>query len=83
LITNTLGSVFGAPRAVTALILSGLIGALIVARYDVPLLQRAGYWVVNSLTIFAVALGFNEAVAAVTTERPALLPSADFLTPWL
>jgi hypothetical protein len=83
LITNTLGMVFGAPRALTALSLSGLIGALIVARHDAPLLHRAGYWIVNSLTIFAVALGSNGALATFTTEQPALLPPDHFLAPWL
>ena len=59
LITNTLGAAFGLPRALTALVLSAIVGALIVARFKTTFGARLGYWIVNSLTIFAVALGAN------------------------
>ena len=83
LITNTLGAVFGLPQAWTALALSGLIGLLIVARFQATFVIRAGYWVVNSLTIFAIALGTNGAIAGLTSEHPAPAPSAGFWAPWL
>ena len=78
LITNTLGAVFGLPRALTALVLSAIIGALIVAKFQAPFLARLGYWLVNSLTIFAVALGAHGAVRGLTSD-----PSSSFLAPWL
>lgn len=82
LITNTLGAVFGLPRALTALVLSALIGALIVARFKTTFLARLGYWIVNSLTIFAVALGANGAVTGLTRQPPPAA-SSSFLAPWL
>lgn len=76
LITNTLGAVFGLPRAPTALVLSAIIGALIVAKFRASFLTRFGYWIVNSLTIFAVAVGANGTVTGLT-------PSSGFVAPWL
>jgi len=78
LITNTLGAAFGLPRALTALVLSAIIGALIVARFKATFVARLGYWLVNSLTIFAIALGANGAVRSLTRD-----PSSSFLAPWL
>ena len=76
LIANTLGAVFGLPRALTALVLSAIIGALIVAKFQATFLARLGYWIVNSLTIFAVALGANGTVSTLTASN-------SFLAPWL
>ena len=83
LIANTLGAVFGLPRAPTALVLSAIIGALIVAKFRATFLARLGYWVVNSLTIFAVALGTNGAVTGLTSDLPGPAASNIFLAPWL
>ena len=83
LIANTLGAVFGLPRAVTALVLSAIIGALIVAKFRATFLTRLGYWIVNSLTIFAVALGANGTVSGLTSDLPAPPASSGFLAPWL
>lgn len=85
LIANTLGVVFKVPRAWTALILSGILGALIVAKFQASLVKRAGYWVVNSLTIFAVAMGSNGIVVGgggpPLTQSPAA--GGGFWAPWL
>ena len=83
LIANTLGAAFGLPRALTALVLSAIIGALIVAKFRATFLTRLGYWIVNSLTIFAVALGANGTVSGLTSNHPAAAPSSGFLAPWL
>ena len=83
LIANTLGSVFSLPRAPTALVLSAILGALIVAKFRAKLLVRLGYWIVNSLTIFAVALGANGTIRGLTTELPPPAASSTFLAPWL
>lgn len=83
LITNTLGAAFSLPRALTALVLSAIIGALIVAKFRATFLTRLGYWIVNSLTIFAVALGANGAVRGLTGDLPPAAASSSFLAPWL
>jgi hypothetical protein len=83
LIANTLGAVFDLPRAVTALVLSAIIGALIVARFQATILARLGYWIVNSLTIFAVAVGANGTVSALTREPQSPAAPNSFLAPWL
>ena len=84
LITNAIGAAAGFSRAATALVLSGIIGALIVSKYQVNILPRLGYWIVNSLTIFAIAVGSN-ATAAGIARGPTVAPPAagGFWTPWL
>ena len=84
-IANTLGAAsFGFPRAATALVLSGIIGALIVAKYPGNTLSRLGYWFVNSLTIFAVAMGSNATLSGVARGPAVAAPSGGgFWTPWL
>jgi hypothetical protein len=83
LITNTLGAAFGLPRALTALVLSAIVGALIVARFKTTFGARLGYWIVNSLTIFAVALGANGVVRGLTSDMPPPGASSSFVAPWL
>jgi len=86
LIANTLGAVFGVSRAATALILSGIIGALIVAQFPASTAARIGYWLLNSLTIFAVAMGSNGfavGAAAHAQTGGGGGPSTGFWAPWL
>ena len=84
LIANTLGAVFNVPRAATALILSGIIGALIVAKFQASIAARIGYWVLNSLTIFTVAMGSNGIAVGASTHAQALGgASPSFWAPWL
>ena|SRR3989442_1719292 len=83
LIANTLGAVFNVPRAATALILSGIIGALIVAKFQASIAARIGYWVVNSLTIFTVAIGSNGIGVGAAPHAQAGGPSTGFWAPWL
>ncbi len=84
LISNALGMVFKVPRAWTALILSGVIGAVIVAKFPASIAARIGYWVVNSLTIFAVAVGSNGLVVGGSTLSQTVGgPSTSFWSPWL
>ena len=83
LIANTLGSVFSLPRAPTALVLSAILGALIVAKFRAKFLVRLGYWIVNSLTIFAVAIGANGTIRGLTSDQPPAAASNSFLAPWL
>lgn len=71
LITGTLASQFGLPGNWTGLILSFLFGLMVWANTAMPLVQRAIFYVLNSLVIFSVAIGINEAgVAATKTPEP-------------
>ena len=83
IITNALGATLDLPRFPTALALSAIIGALIVARFQAPLLTKAGYWIVNSLTIYAVAVGSNATVAGLAHGATIAAPGAGFWAPWL
>ena len=84
IITNAIGAAAGIPRAATALVLSGIIGALIVSKFQGGTLLKLGYWVVNSLTIFAIALGSNATLTGMAHGPAVAAPSGGgFLTPWL
>ena len=85
IITNALGLTLGLPRFTTALVLSAIIGALIVARFKASLATKAGYWIVNSLTIYAVAMGSNATIATFTHGATvnAPVPGTGFWAPWL
>ena len=83
IITNALGATLGTPRFATALALSAIIAALIVTRFQAGLVTKAGYWIVNSLTIYAVAVGSN-ATALGLIHGPAVAAApAGFWAPWL
>ena len=66
LLTDALASQFGAAPNWTALILSLLCGLLVLADTKVAVPQRAILYVLNSLIIFAVAVGTNQVGAAAT-----------------
>ncbi|MCP4714349.1 MAG: hypothetical protein GY868_04455 [Deltaproteobacteria bacterium] len=65
LITGTLYSQFGLPAKWVGLVVSLLFGLSIWADKEVPIYQRIVFYVINSLTIFAVAIGINQAGMAV------------------
>jgi hypothetical protein len=77
LITNGLCSQFDCPRKFVALIISFLAGALVFIATDIALWQRAIYYVLNSLIIFATAFGINNTVAP-NNQPP---PSVSWLAP--
>jgi hypothetical protein len=70
-------------------VLSFLVGLLVfVARGGVPMWQRAVYYVLNSLIIFAVSIGTNYVGVGVThppTQQTNVLDSAPrvFFGDWL
>jgi hypothetical protein len=67
LIANALWVAFSLPPRWTSLVLSFLVGLLVfVARGGVPMWQRAVYYVLNSLIIFAVSIGTNYVGVGVT-----------------
>jgi hypothetical protein len=60
-ITATLVSQFGLPGNWTGLVLSLLFGATVWADKSAAIFQRIIFYIINSLTILAVAIGLNTA----------------------
>jgi len=60
-ITATLVSQFGLPGNWTGLALSMLFGASVWADKSAAIFQRIIFYIINSLTILAVAIGLNTA----------------------
>lgn len=85
LVTNTLANQFTVPANWTGLAVSALV-ALIALKSTEPLtrIERGGYYVLNTLLIFAVALGANTAgVAAQENAGVGFTPSSDlFFRSW-
>jgi hypothetical protein len=89
LVTNTLAAQFSFARNWTGLAMSFLVG-LVVLLHDVkPLWLRLGLYILNSLVIFAVAAGANQAGSAATDRAGARLSTAaltdggpSFFSPW-
>jgi hypothetical protein len=71
MITGTLVSQFGLPGNWTGLVISLLLGLAVWADKSVAVYQRIIYYVINSLTIYAVAIGVNTAGMAIqySSER--------------
>lgn len=57
LITQALSNSFEWPLAMTAIILSFLVGLLVFIAVSIPLWQRIVFYLLNSLIIFSVAVG--------------------------
>ena len=67
LIANALWVAFSLPPRWTSLLLSFVLGLLVfVTTTRVPLWQRAVYYLLNSLIIFAVSIGTNYVGVGVT-----------------
>jgi hypothetical protein len=85
ILTGSLTMAFQLPGAWTALIISSVFGLLVAASdHSLPLVQRAIFYVLNSLTIFSVAYGLNsvgfEAQMHTRSVDPAF--SESFFHPW-
>lgn len=65
MITGTLVSQFGLPGNWTGLVISLLLGLAVLADKSVSVYQRIVYYIINSLTIYAVAIGINTAGMAI------------------
>jgi len=69
MITGTLVSQFGLPGDTTGLVVSFVLGLLVWADKTVPFLQRMLYYIINSIIIYAVAVGLNQAGVAITKSK--------------
>jgi hypothetical protein len=65
MIAGTLYSQFGLPAKWVGLVLSLLFALIVWADRQVPFYQRILFYIINALTIFAVAIGINQAGMAV------------------
>lgn len=65
MITGTLVSQFSLPGNWTGLVISLLLGLAVWADKSVSVYQRIVYYIINSLTIYAVAIGINTAGMAI------------------
>lgn len=71
MITGTLVSQFGLPGALTALGISFFFGLVVWADRNVLFIHRLMFYVINSVTIFSVSVGINQAgIAATKSEAP-------------
>lgn len=67
LIANALGDQFNAPRSVTALVLSFVLGTVSFVDTRAKLPERLVLFVLNSLIVFSIAVGTQEAGRHVAT----------------
>lgn len=75
MITGTLVTAFGFPGAVTALIVSFIFGLMALADKSVTIYYKFIFYIINSVTIFSVAVGLNQA-GMVIIERDRHSPAA-------
>ena len=68
LISNTLASQFAFQPKWTGLVLSAVLGLLVVWGFAAPFLQKVILWAFNSLIIFSMAVGTNQAGASLNKE---------------
>jgi hypothetical protein len=68
MITATLVSQFGLPGNWTGLVISLLLGLSVWADKSVAIYQRIIFYIINSVTIFTVALGLNTAGMVVNQK---------------
>ena len=83
LITNTLHAQFQLPANWTGLAISFLFGLIVFSATDVAILERAAFWIINSLIIFSVALGSNAAGAAAGRPVHTFSTATYFFHPWI
>ncbi|MBX3630813.1 MAG: hypothetical protein KF908_13085 [Nitrosomonas sp.] len=86
MVTGALVTAFGFPGAVTALIISFVFGLTALADKSVAIYYKFIFYIINSVTIFSVAVGLNQAGMAIierdrqtstTVEERSLGPAED------
>jgi hypothetical protein len=68
LLTNTCANQFDLPAKWVALILSALIAFFVVTAASGRLLAKTFFWIFNSLIIFSMAIGTNQAAIGIAKE---------------
>ncbi|MCB1948805.1 hypothetical protein [Nitrosomonas sp.] len=84
MITGTLVTTFGFPGAVTALAISFVFGLMALADKSITIYYKFIFYIINSVTIFSVAVGLNQAGMAIierdkqaTVQERALGPAEE------
>ena len=72
MMSGVLAGQFGLPGKWTGLIFSFILGTVVFADRETPIIQRALFYVINSLTIYTMAIGINEAGVAAMSAHPAV-----------
>jgi hypothetical protein len=75
MLTATLSTQLSLPPSWTGMAISFLFGTLTFADKSVPLLQRFVFYVINSITIFTVAMGINYAGMTISETRETKPPA--------
>lgn len=71
MITGSLVSTFGLPGAVTALAVSFVLGLVALGDSTVTIPYKIIFYIINSMTIFTVALGLNHAgMSIIQSDKP-------------
>ena len=74
MIASTLYSQFGLPAKWVGLVLSLMFALIVWADKQVPIYQRILFYIINALTIFAVAIGINQAGMAFEKSARGIKP---------
>ena len=80
LISQALSNAFQSPLAITAIVLSFLVGLLVFIATSIPVWQRIVFYLLNSLIIFSVAVGASAAASnrpSQPQQTKAMLEQAD------
>ena len=71
MITGTLVNIFAFPGAMTALAVSFVFGLMVLADKSVAISLKLILYIINSMTIFSVAVGLNQSgMAIIQRDKP-------------
>jgi len=92
MMSGVLAGQFGLPGKWTGLVFSFILGTVVFADKETPIVQRVMFYVINSLTIYTMAIGINEAGVAAMSIHEAVPDacravaeegaSKGFFSPW-
>ncbi len=69
--SGVLAGQFGLPGKWTGLVISFILGLVVFADGETPFVQRILFYLINSITIYTMAIGINQAgIAATTGHEP-------------
>jgi len=92
MMSGVLAGQFGLPGKWTGLAFSFILGTVVFADKETPFIQRILFYMINSLTIYTMAIGINEAGVAAMSAHQAIPEecravaeegvSGGFFSPW-